>query len=173
MKRVPIDPAALTAGVMERFWAKTRTEGECLVWTGYTTEKGYGKFNIGGRILRAHRVSLVAATGADIPEGLEVDHLCAVRACVRPDHLEAVRHRENLSRGESISGPSLRAEASGVCSQGHDREVFWRLRGDGNGYCRRCRSDRARERQRERYNTDPTYRQRVRDYQSARNRAAS
>ncbi len=33
-----------------------------------------------------------------VPEGLELDHLCRVKLCVRPEHLEPVTHPENMQR---------------------------------------------------------------------------
>ena len=75
--------------------------GACWLWTGALSDRGYGAFRIGGRsgkTVRAHRWAFEDANGP-IPEGLEPDHLCRVRACVRPDHQEAVTHRENLRRG--------------------------------------------------------------------------
>ena len=35
-----------------------------------------------------------------IAEGLEIDHLCRVRHCVNPDHLEAVESKVNTRRGK-------------------------------------------------------------------------
>jgi len=34
-----------------------------------------------------------------VPDGLELDHLCRVRSCCNPDHLEPVTHKENIRRG--------------------------------------------------------------------------
>lgn len=31
-----------------------------------------------------------------IPEELELDHLCNVKVCINPRHLEAVTHEENM-----------------------------------------------------------------------------
>lgn len=71
--------------------------GACVLWTGTKTPTGYGQINFGGRRLAVHRVSYVAFKGT-IPDGLEIDHLCRVRHCVNPHHLEAVTHAENLRR---------------------------------------------------------------------------
>lgn len=82
----------------DRFWAKTQENSDgCLIWTAALNNKGYGCFSLAGTIHLAHRLSLLAATG-EIPEGLHVDHLCRVRQCVNPEHLEAVTAKENNRR---------------------------------------------------------------------------
>lgn len=66
----------------------------CWVWGGALSTEGYGK--IGSR-LYAHRVAHEVYIGP-IPDGYQVDHLCNVRRCVNPAHLEAVTQQENLRR---------------------------------------------------------------------------
>jgi hypothetical protein len=46
----------------------------------------------------AHRFAYELLVGP-IPEDLELDHLCRVRHCVNPAHLEPVTHLENILRG--------------------------------------------------------------------------
>lgn len=69
-------------------------ETECIIWAGPTDKDGYGKASE-GRL--AHRVVYVREVGP-IPPGLELDHLCRVRNCVNPEHLEPVTHAENMRR---------------------------------------------------------------------------
>lgn len=75
----------------ERFWSKVDKSGECWMWKGTLTPKGYGAFCVGPRathqIFRAHRVSWVLANGRLIPDGLVVRHSCDVPGCVNPSHL--------------------------------------------------------------------------------------
>lgn len=95
--------------VAERFWAKVNKNGPvpvrkpelgpCWVWTAGVDEKGYGQFNDGQRSRKAHAFSYELEY-EEIPDGLEPDHLCRNRPCIRPDHLEAVTHRENCQRAK-------------------------------------------------------------------------
>src|SRR5262245_28915102 len=70
---------------------ESRSEPEpnsgCLLWTGRISGQGYGGINVDGKPLRAHRLAYELAHGP-IPPGLTLDHLCRVRTCVNPDHLE-------------------------------------------------------------------------------------
>lgn len=83
-----------------RFWAKVEgldAEG-CWLWTA-GTNYGYGQFNDGVtlRPVKAHRFAWELLRGS-IPEGLVIDHLCFVRACVNPWHMELVTPSENARR---------------------------------------------------------------------------
>lgn len=91
--------------------------GECWIWTAYTTPDGYGKFGTGDRrCVGAHRWAYEYHVGP-IASCLEIDHLCEVRNCVRPTHLEAVTHRVNVLRGSRThAGANARKTA---CKRGH------------------------------------------------------
>jgi hypothetical protein len=143
----PPEVKDLLPGLPERFCAKTSVEDAghetpCVVWTGAKQRDGYGTFQMDGKSSLAHRVSYEALVG-QVPTGLELDHLCRVRACVRPDHLEPVTTRVNVLRGE---GPTAVNAAKTHCPQGHPYSPEnTRKRPCGRRMCRTC--DRARKRE--------------------------
>jgi hypothetical protein len=85
----------------ERFWQKVDASGACWEWVASKNKDGYGTFN-GGPALKtvgAHQYAWMLLVGP-IGGGLELDHLCWNRACVSPEHLEPVPHKENVRRGK-------------------------------------------------------------------------
>jgi hypothetical protein len=73
----------------------------CWIWQLKTMKKtGYGTLGIKGKHYLAHRVYYEQARGP-IPEGMQLDHLCRVRECVNPDHLEPVTPQENTRRSRA------------------------------------------------------------------------
>jgi len=76
-------------------------ESGCWLWTATRDARGYGKVSREGRMALAHRVSYELHVGP-IPDGLTLDHLCRVRHCVNPAHLEPVAHAENVRRGAAV-----------------------------------------------------------------------
>lgn len=129
----------------ERFWPKvdrSRGADACWLWTGARTGPGrtYGSFLYEGRNARAHRVAYTLVNGP-IPDGLTIDHLCRVRLCVNPSHLEAVTNHENLLRGEGFVANNSRKTH---CPQGHPYDI-----NEGNRKhrgCSRCRLEAQRRR---------------------------
>lgn len=69
----------------------------CWIWARAKYKTGYGALRRRGKSLRAHRWMYEQTVGP-IPEGKHLDHLCCVRACVNPEHLEPVTKRENEIR---------------------------------------------------------------------------
>ena len=66
--------------------------GDCIVWTGAANRRGYGCLYLGGMRLSPHRLAYELSHG-QIPDGLEIDHLCRSPPCINPVHLEAVTHK--------------------------------------------------------------------------------
>jgi hypothetical protein len=95
--------------VEERFWAKVDKDGPvpdyaphlgpCWIWTAGLSTDGYGHI-WADNYEKAHRFAFEMHAGP-IPVGMELDHLCRVRACVNPAHLEPVTHQENARRGQA------------------------------------------------------------------------
>lgn len=80
-------------------------ENGCWIWQrGLNPVSKYGML---GR-LWAHRVVYERTVGP-IPKDMELDHLCRVKACVNPNHLEAVTKSENAKRGLTGRHPKLGA----------------------------------------------------------------
>jgi hypothetical protein len=59
---------------------------------------GYGTVRIGGKDRQAHRTMYELVNGP-VDADLHIDHLCRDRACINPDHLEAVTETINIRRG--------------------------------------------------------------------------
>jgi hypothetical protein len=109
---------------VERFIERVPESG-CWIWIGVCFPNGYGRVcvqrNKKRRAFMAHRVVYQTYVGP-IPIGLDIDHLCRVRCCVNPSHLEPVTRRLNLERGGILAGLRARAaamNAATVCSRGH------------------------------------------------------
>ena len=116
-------PDVLTAAQESRFWGKVNKTEQCWLWTGGKQSKGYGQFSVAGRSTSVHRIAYRLAYGP-IPPGLTIDHLCLVKVCVRPDHLEAVTAKVNNQRahdnGQALPSPlSQRNSAKLFCVNGH------------------------------------------------------
>jgi hypothetical protein len=72
----------------------------CWVWLGHVGNDGYARVSLKrSHYSSAHRLAYMLAKGP-IPEGLNLDHLCRVRCCINPDHLEPVTDRVNILRGQ-------------------------------------------------------------------------
>ena len=111
-----IEELAMTADEWRRFRSFVAvTLLGCWRWNGHCSPEGYGTMWYRGKPTLAHRISYWHHSGA-IGNGLELDHLCRVRDCVNPKHLEAVTRRDNQRRGYSITGRNARKQH---CLKGH------------------------------------------------------
>jgi hypothetical protein len=126
---------------MRRFWEKIANEPKpdvCWLWGASLMGLGYAQFwdPYEYKPCLGHVFAYKAFVGP-IPDGLHLDHLCRVRHCVNPAHLEPVTHAENVLRGEGISAVNARKTH---CKHGHplSGENLY-LRPDGGRQCRECR----------------------------------
>lgn len=111
-------------------------ETGCWEWAGRLTRDGYGRVRIGqNKVTGAHRASYQMTYGP-IPDGLVIDHLCRVRHCVNPAHMEAVTPRINTLRGVGLQAINA---AKTVCDNGHEytpENTY--TTPDGRRDCRAC-----------------------------------
>lgn len=114
----------------------------CWLWRGTVRSDGYGAIQIHGEQWRAHRLMWVLMRGG-IPNGMEIDHLCRTRACVNPQHMEVVTHRENCRRGSGWAGQHARKTH---CPKGHAYDEANTYRRDTMRYCRQCHREAERQR---------------------------
>lgn len=146
--RKPIDPKV-------RFWRHVeKHESGCWLWTGGKTRGGYGTFNpTRDKAQVAHRYWYEVAIGP-VPRELDLDHLCRVRHCVNPDHLEPVTRSENIRRG-ILHGPAdggaaaSRQRAKTHCPRGHEytlENTYSPPSRPTARYCRQCHLEHTRER---------------------------
>jgi hypothetical protein len=116
----------------------------CWTWTGGISGSGYA-------YKEGHRLSrwVYEVAYGPVPEGLVIDHLCRNRACIRPDHLEAVTQTENLARGNTMNRVNRSKTA---CKHGHPYStenthvVVNNRYPNGKRVCRPCQRDYMRAR---------------------------
>ena len=130
--------------VMEKFYAKVQKTESCWPWIGSVDRgTGYGAMRVkcaDGRWRKkwAHRLSYELHIGP-IEDGREIDHLCRVRSCVNPSHLEMVTAQENIRRGESSAAKAARRD---TCAHGHAYTAEnTKLSRDGARQCRTCQRE--------------------------------
>lgn len=132
----------------ERILAKVAVDSRgCWRWQGFLNNKGYGQVRGQSGTQMVHVATYEEWIGP-IPDGLTVDHLCRVRDCCNPKHLEPVTHQVNLLRGDTVTA---RHAAKTHCPQGHPYSgvnliIRQRAPGRTGRECRACRDQRNRAR---------------------------
>jgi hypothetical protein len=108
-------PEALEAYLSERCcWEDRGHATQCRIWRGFIKPNGYAQTTHLRKNWGVHRLIYTAAFGP-IPDGLQIDHLCGVRSCCNPAHLEAVTPKENAQRANAY-------ERREFCRRGHRLE---------------------------------------------------
>jgi len=101
----------------------------CWIWKGAPNAQGYGVLKIGNDTIRAHRIAYELWVGP-IPDGLVIDHICGVRNCCNPSHLQAVSRKENNEHKTVLD----RRNKSGYQGVYWDEENgMWRVQVQHNG----------------------------------------
>lgn len=124
------------------FWNRVTKSDDCWIWTGPVNHGGYGRASMDGKGIAAHRYAWEETNGP-IPSGLQIDHLCRNRLCVRPSHLRVVDARTNVLCG--IAPPAINARKT-HCPRGHEYVVRKNGRIGLQRQCLICRRERAIQR---------------------------
>ena len=136
--------------VLDRFFDKVSPEPNsgCWLWMASGVPAGYGVFTVDGVQGYAHRFSYETANKTKIPNGMEIDHLCRVRCCVNPDHMEVVTHAENIARRHHIKGEDHYNRKKMVCRRGHaltpENTYSWNVKGGKERVCKICHREKVR-----------------------------
>lgn len=124
---------------IDRFWSKVEKTSSCWIWKGNVGSNGYGQFGYNYKVVSSHRLAYQLTKG-EIPEGMELDHLCKNTLCVNPEHLEIVNRRENTLRSSNFAAVNARKTH---CIRGHEftskNTIVLANRGRS---CRTCQNER-------------------------------
>lgn len=133
----------------QRFWGRVKKTDSCWLWMGPLSNHGYG--SVQSCHFRGHnsphRIAYVMLRG-NIPPRLQIDHLCKIRNCVNPAHMELVTGKVNTLRGGSASA---RNAIKTHCPRGHvyDRRNT-HLDRQNQRHCRECDKLNQRDRRKRR-----------------------
>lgn len=130
--------------VLERYTVQDRGySSPCWIFNrSGKCNRGYNQIMLpDGSQPLAHRYFYEQLVGS-IPEGLTLDHLCRIRNCVNPAHLEPVTRGENTLRGDTITGNNRRKTQ---CKRGHAfTPENTRITPQGTRCCRACARERRK-----------------------------
>ena len=88
-------------------------DGGCWLWSRSRSKDGYGWASYRNKTYQAHRLSYSLVVG-EPPVGSHLDHLCRIRHCVNPAHLQPVSPAENLRRSPYTPAGTTQ------CVKGHE-----------------------------------------------------
>ena len=139
-----------------RFWPKVHKDGPilvdslgpCWIWTASRTKFGYGRFGDFDGVTHSTKLAYGVAYRwliGEVPNSLELDHLCRNPSCVNPYHLEPVTSQENtVVRGIGVAAQKSRQTH---CVRGHPLSgTNLKLKTNGCRSCRECSRMRDRKR---------------------------
>lgn len=111
-------------------------ETGCAQWMGKSVRGKYGHFLYEGKRWTACRFAWTLS-GGTIPKGFVIFNKCRNTLCCNVDHMEVVRKRETMLRGETVAAKNSKAEH---CPKGHPySEANTKMKQGRHGPYRRCR----------------------------------
>ncbi len=130
----------MTPNLEARFWKYVKKGPGCWLWIGGHCV-GYGVFHLGDVAVKAHRLSFVLDQGAELQADRPcVLHRCDNPPCVRPDHLYAGTHQDNMddawARGRMVKLLRIGEDNHASTLTDHLAREIVRLHHDGLGYGR-------------------------------------
>ena len=127
-------PAIMQPKVVLKPCPVEKLDGPCWHWVGAINHRGYGHIYIDGVTRRAHRIAYERLVGP-IDANLQLDHLCLVKACINPAHLEPVSNLVNQQRTEKATKTHC---IRGHLLAGHNL-IIKSPKSGGQRQCRECK----------------------------------
>jgi hypothetical protein len=125
----------MKAKQISRFLENVHEHEGCWIWKGKKFDRGYGKFTIRQKTMKAHRVAYLLFVG-EIEEGKVICHKCDNPLCVNPEHLWSGTFKQNtqdmmskgrLSRLRSNHKDSM-SQYPGISFRKEKKSNPWRAR---------------------------------------------